>query len=212
MKPLCSQPDRQGHCEFFQTDEKGQWDCRLLRFSGQPVAIVTGEGRLEWATSSAHHLLQRYWPQHHALAPRIPLEILKWMRQRRKAAGRRKNIAQDTSSLVISQPPGRLVIRILHDGTYSALAFEEFLLELPVESLIRLGLTQRETEVLQWLVQGKTSIEIATILKISPRTVTKHLTRVYQELGVENRHAAVAMAWEVVQSSEKKYRKSRAPA
>lgn len=118
----------------------------------------------------------------------------------------------DILSPLFTQPPGRLVIRVLHDGAFSAVVFEEFLLELPVESLIVLGLTLREAEVLRWLAQGKTSSEIATILNISPRTVSKHLTRVYQELGVENRHAAVAMAWEAVQSSENKHRKRLAPA
>jgi DNA-binding CsgD family transcriptional regulator len=111
-----------------------------------------------------------------------------------------KKIPQATSPPIISQPPGRLVIRILHDGIFSALVFEEFLLELPVEDLIRLGLTQREAEVLRWLAEGKTSHEIAAILHISPGTISKHLRRVYQKLSVENRHAAVAMAWEAVRS------------
>jgi DNA-binding CsgD family transcriptional regulator len=41
------------------------------------------------------------------------------------------------------------------------------------------------------VAQGKTNPEIGTILSISPRTVQKHLERVYQRLGVENRHAAM---------------------
>lgn len=210
-KQFISESDGQRRCEFFQPDQNGRWDCRLLQFSGQPVALVTPQGRIEWATSSAHHILQRYWPERHALETHVPLEIRKWMK-RRKGANAAKNPSQNTSPLIITKPPGRLVIRVLHDGAFSAVVFEEFLLELPVESLIVLGLTLREAEVLRWLAQGKTSSEIATILNISPRTVSKHLTRVYQELGVENRHAAVAMAWEGVQSSENKHRKRLAPA
>ena len=34
---------------------------------------------------------------------------------------------------------------------------------------------------------------IRTILNVSPRTVQKHLERIYARLGVENRHAAAAM-------------------
>ena len=202
MKQLVSQPDRGRYCDFFQPDEKGHWDCGFLRFSGQPVALVTSAGRIEWATSSAHHLLQRYWPERHGLETRIPVKIWQWMMKRRKSGNARKKYSQATSPLIIIQPPGRLVIRALHDGKFTALAFEESLLELPAKDLIKLGLTQREAEVLRWLAEGKTSQEIATILEISPRTVSKHLRRVYQELGVENRHAAVAMAWEAVKSVE----------
>jgi DNA-binding CsgD family transcriptional regulator len=55
-------------------------------------------------------------------------------------------------------------------------------------------LTPREREVLQWLSGGKTDRDIACILGISPRTVHKHLQRVYEKLGVETRTAAVTRA------------------
>jgi len=56
------------------------------------------------------------------------------------------------------------------------------------------GLTPREAEVLQWVAAGKTDRDIAAILGISPRTVHKHLERVYEKLGVETRTAAVMRA------------------
>jgi DNA-binding CsgD family transcriptional regulator len=55
-------------------------------------------------------------------------------------------------------------------------------------------LTAREREVLQWLSGGKTDRDIATILGISPRTIHKHLQRIYDKLGVETRTAAVVRA------------------
>ena len=57
-----------------------------------------------------------------------------------------------------------------------------------------LPLTAREREVLHWLGGGKTDRDIATILGISPRTVHKHLQRIYEKLGVETRTAAVVRA------------------
>ncbi len=42
------------------------------------------------------------------------------------------------------------------------------------------------------------STVFGTILGISPRTVQKHLERIYGRLGVENRHAAIAMAMETM--------------
>ena len=53
-------------------------------------------------------------------------------------------------------------------------------------------LTSREREVMRWLAAGKTDRDIGDILGISPRTVHKHLQRIYEKLGVETRTAAVA--------------------
>jgi len=55
-------------------------------------------------------------------------------------------------------------------------------------------LTPREQDVLRWLSAGKTDRDIGAILSISPRTVHKHLQRIYEKLGVETRTAAVARA------------------
>jgi DNA-binding response OmpR family regulator len=58
----------------------------------------------------------------------------------------------------------------------------------------RLGLTQREAEVLLWVSYGKSSQVISEILSISPRTVQKHLERIFEKLGIETRSAAAAIA------------------
>ncbi len=52
------------------------------------------------------------------------------------------------------------------------------------------GLTQREAEVILWVVKGKTNRDIGLILSMSPRTVNKHLEHIYIKLGVETRTAA----------------------
>jgi DNA-binding CsgD family transcriptional regulator len=57
-----------------------------------------------------------------------------------------------------------------------------------------LGLTAREIEVLQMLVAGQTSREIAASLFISPRTVERHVTNIYNKIGVNSRAAATAFA------------------
>jgi len=55
-------------------------------------------------------------------------------------------------------------------------------------------LTAREREVLEWVAAGKTSRDIAAILGASPRTIEKHLERIYDKLGVETRTAAAMRA------------------
>jgi DNA-binding CsgD family transcriptional regulator len=57
-------------------------------------------------------------------------------------------------------------------------------------------LSQWEAEVLGWVAQGKSTPEIGVILRISRRTVDKHLERIYRNFGVENRHAAMMVAIE----------------
>jgi len=57
-----------------------------------------------------------------------------------------------------------------------------------------LGLSGREGEVLGWLANGKSNKDIAAILDLSPRTVTKHLEVIFQKMGVENRTAAAVVA------------------
>lgn len=52
-------------------------------------------------------------------------------------------------------------------------------------------LTRRQCDIMEWIAEGKTSSEVATILSISPRTVEKHLEAVFQRFGVENRVGAV---------------------
>lgn len=52
-------------------------------------------------------------------------------------------------------------------------------------------LTKRQLEIMEWISEGKTTAETATILKISPRTVEKHLEAIFERFGVENRIAAV---------------------
>ena len=56
------------------------------------------------------------------------------------------------------------------------------------------GLTPREAEVVGWVARGKTNVEIAAALFISPQTVRKHLENIFDKLGVRTRTAAAAYA------------------
>lgn len=53
------------------------------------------------------------------------------------------------------------------------------------------GLSTREQEVLSKLREGKSNKEIGGMLGISPRTVQKHLQRVYRHLEVRTRAEAI---------------------
>ena len=62
------------------------------------------------------------------------------------------------------------------------------------DQLLRFRLTVREAEVLYWLVEGKRDREMATILRISVRTIEKHVSSILRKLGVETRSGAVRQA------------------
>ena len=55
-------------------------------------------------------------------------------------------------------------------------------------------LSPREVEVVRLVAAGRSNPEIAAALFISPRTVTTHLTHIFDKLDVEGRAEAVALA------------------
>ncbi|EGL13043.1 MULTISPECIES: response regulator transcription factor [unclassified Paenibacillus] len=68
--------------------------------------------------------------------------------------------------------------------------------ETPVRSAGTAILSDKERIVLQAVVQGLRSKEIALDMGISERTVKAHLTSIYNKLGVDSRSQAVAIAVE----------------
>jgi DNA-binding NarL/FixJ family response regulator len=57
------------------------------------------------------------------------------------------------------------------------------------------SLTNRESEVLRLLAEGRTNRQIASCLYLSEHTVRSHLRGIMQKLGVTNRVQAAALAW-----------------
>ena len=56
------------------------------------------------------------------------------------------------------------------------------------------GLTKRETEILTFLVDGKTANEIAKITFTSPQTVQTHIKNIYSKVQVNTRSGLVSKA------------------
>jgi DNA-binding CsgD family transcriptional regulator len=67
-----------------------------------------------------------------------------------------------------------------------------------VRRLLAEGLTRREAEVLRLLALGGSNRHIATALKISARTVAKHLEHGFRKLDVGDRSAAAERVWTIV--------------
>jgi DNA-binding NarL/FixJ family response regulator len=58
------------------------------------------------------------------------------------------------------------------------------------------GLSAREVEVLRLVARGLTDIEVAERLVLSSRTISTHLSSIYNKLGVNTRAAATRFAVE----------------
>ena len=58
-------------------------------------------------------------------------------------------------------------------------------------------LSVREIEILRLIFDGKCSIEVATTLSVSKRTVDFHMARAYIKLGATNRFQAYQKAVEL---------------
>lgn len=72
-------------------------------------------------------------------------------------------------------------IATVYDGNY---IFDKFVAEIRD----RFELTEREFDVLKCVLKGMNNIEIGEELFISVPTVKKHLTNIYQKLGIEGKH------------------------
>lgn len=83
--------------------------------------------------------------------------------------------------------------RAFLDPTVTAIIVNRFERhEIPFERGEKAQLTQRELEVLKWMVDGLTDRKIAESLYISKHTVRSHIKSLYRKLGVSSKSQAVA--------------------
>lgn len=69
--------------------------------------------------------------------------------------------------------------------------------EVPVrdeQRIAEIGLTERETDVLIFLVHGYTNKQIAAQLKVAPSTIKTHVKNIFLKLDVANRTEAASEA------------------
>jgi DNA-binding response OmpR family regulator len=162
-----------------------------LDATGRFLLATDRSGRLLWCTPKAKQLLGELFPTHSDQGASLPVEVLEQLLQLRQDGSK----VQARSMLEVGGR--RLEISVLSPIGPNELLFR--LMEVATggdEQLLRqtLSLTSRESEVLLWISRGKSNREIGEILKISPRTVNKHLEQVFVKLGVENRASAAARA------------------
>jgi DNA-binding CsgD family transcriptional regulator len=162
---------------------------RGIEIGGLGVIVIGTDGSVRSVSDVARAWLAAYFgptPDRDCL----PDQVDAWQRRAVSLAGAAETMPEAVAPLVIDRGRARLVLRCLrHAGQILVLLHEERT-TIAAEDLAALGLARREAEILAWVALGKTDAEIATILAISPRTVSHTLGRVYRKLGVESRLAA----------------------
>ncbi|NKJ42124.1 MULTISPECIES: response regulator [unclassified Novosphingobium] len=161
-----------------------------LDATGRLMMATDTSGFLLWCTPLAEQAINRIAPGWRRDQPELPDEL-------RQSVGRLLAKTETGSSLRIEQGEGALeLVLIAHYRENEVLIrLNELNPQVDARQLqTRLGLTEREAEVLLWISYGKSNADISQVLVISPRTVQKHLERIYEKLGVETRAAAAAIA------------------
>ncbi|OHV84510.1 response regulator [Rhizobium sp. LCM 4573] len=171
-----------------------------LDAAGRHLLAVRGDGGLHWSTPQATRLIRAATGTEDGL-DLAARHIAAWL------AGRDKpGFARDAT---FSMPrSGETNLQFAYLGAIGA---DEHLFRLTAASnrsddeVLRqhFSLTQRESEVLQWIAKGKSNRDIGDILGLSARTVNKHLEQIYVKLGVENRASAAVKAAHALHGEER---------
>jgi DNA-binding CsgD family transcriptional regulator len=158
------------------------------------LAIVDTQGRIQWIAPQAIIWLEIYFGKSTS-SHQLPDHLWAWVKHQIAGFTNNPNIPNTCLPLRIQQAGRELKIRLVVEqmrARYLLLLEEQTLSSL--NSLELLGLSQRETEVLAWVIQGKDNKKIAAQLSIHPSTVRKHLESIYRKLGVQSRTEAISQA------------------
>ncbi|MBW4718705.1 helix-turn-helix transcriptional regulator [Saccharothrix obliqua] len=139
------------------------------------VRTVNRAGRL---------LLSAYFPRRVAEGRTLPDELVSWLAEQRRVP--HHDAPGPPRPYRVTRGERRLTVRLLR----GSLLLSETRAEPPGPPTPATGLTARETDVLWYVAHGRTTAQVARALRISPRTVEKHLQNVYAKIGVTGRAEA----------------------
>jgi DNA-binding CsgD family transcriptional regulator len=147
------------------------------------LVVVSPKGRIQFATARANLWMRDLFT---AASPQegLPEVLTRWLAD--GASGGR------SSRFVVDQPGGRICAHLLYRESDSVCLLLERTPDVSATLASRSALTERQTEVLAWVAQGKTNAEIGKILSLKTKTIGKYLERIFPKLGVENRTAAAS--------------------
>jgi DNA-binding CsgD family transcriptional regulator len=159
------------------------------------TVVLNTEGRVISIAPQAIIWLETYFAKS-SCCTYLPDHLWSWVKHQVDGLVQKSDLSKVCRPLRIQQNGRELIVRLVleSDARYLLILEEQTLSSF--NSLELLGLSQRETEVLQWLMQGKDNKHIAVQLSIKVGTVRKHLENIYIKLGVGSRTEAISYALE----------------
>jgi DNA-binding CsgD family transcriptional regulator len=182
-----------------QLHEKRRQLDRVMDGAGIHTLVVDDQARVVDAKSSTLADLATLFTNIGRAADWLPPQVRAWFHEQRRIVAREVGpIAAPPSPYVLRHSGGRVVLRLMPDSSPS-----RFVLVLQLQpvnrgaaALLPLGLSIREAQVLFGVAQGLSNPDIGARLRISSRTVQKHLEHVFDKLGVRTRTEAAVRAEE----------------
>ncbi len=167
---------------------------QALELSGQGVILLTKNGRVLLISPRARSWLAEYFGASPSRSTnRLPDSLRRWRKRQEAQFGGADGVPPPRTPFISERGRKRLVVRHLCNAETCHLFLEEQPTARQAAAFVPPDMTRREIEVLQWVAQGKTNMEIGSILGLSHRTVQKHLEHVFKKLGVETRTAAATL-------------------
>ena len=156
------------------------------------LLATNNEGTILWNTPQAAALVERFVDDASNTVFQLPEYVKRWLNEQFQGEStsptqlmlRDANEHQLLISYIGQSGPDEYLLRVIENDFAS----------IHTRLVKVFGITAREAEVLTWIANGKANRDIGVILDLSPRTINKHLERIYRKLSVENRTAAAAMA------------------
>lgn len=162
--------------------------------AGQVLIALDHSAQVKWATPAAYTLMAKANLKDLSENEAVQRQVYKWLSHKPEAGHTvgLSSIDYPITLKMVSFADEQWVVKLV-DG--NKLNGAELLRE-------QLNLTERESEVIYWIANGKTNREAAEILNMSPRTVNKHLEQIYSKLAVDNRTSAAGLALKVLAVAE----------
>ena len=175
---------------------------QLQQSLDRAVLIVRDHDQILFCTRLARRLLDRYFPSG-SHTNRLPPPLVEWSMNGQTREPWTKEMEE-------TRLQARMFAETERGASFMLLLEEHAIGGGSPASLLCLGLTPREAEVLFWIAHGKTSPEIAIILDAALNTVKKHVQNILLKLGVETRLAAALRASEILGMADVDHAKLRA--
>tara|TARA_R110001592_G_scaffold29205_1_gene106203 strand:+ start:5750 stop:6661 length:912 start_codon:yes stop_codon:yes gene_type:complete len=162
-----------------------------LDSTGQHLFTASETGEVRWATPQTYALFAKAKINVRDINQPFCEQLKVWISKPRKL----------DESLTLDDVDYPLSLRFVGQHSNGDWLIKLIDGNMPIEAALlrtKLDLTERESEVLFWIANGKSNREAAEILSMSPRTVNKHLEMIFPKLGVENRTAAAGVALKIL--------------